>query len=779
MKLFQSLGCLLAILACGLPSKAQSYQTSFGEIHFDRGKSPSTWHGVTDVETASGALNIKIPLGPGIGARGLKWVPTLKGHWAPLVTTKASYNTGDYTLPPYTYTQTASNGEMGLEPGYLRFVLGNFMEDNTEGGPTLCATDYDDAFSCFRTPDGYSGSFLVSNNPDVPVLTGYVNPQAMTGSPVSAVNPVAVAKDFGFLPDQWSIAPEIGSMVNSLPPTAGQFVRMGQGGELIIGLTNPSNPLEVCDPIVGSMGGGSSTPDTWLYYPSKILVVRGEEAYEYTYSKTTLSNVCHLDDNNLDHGVRFFKWGYFVLTSIRNRQGDSILFTRDATNYGNYTAEWLHLDWQTDTFQGIQVQYQYSNGPESPANVTVSYTGSGSQPTFAITNLRHLGPGSSSNGSADADPTAGMVADSVTDLGTNQTIGFTLAPAPLGLSDTYIISAVSMPGRNLTFNWTQYQYFRNRSQTPGYASAHYYVGSTSLPNYCWGVTQVTDTDTTGSGPSASRVTFHNRKIPQPNLADMYHWLSTAHYDLVTHPDDSATLYRFVEPPNDGSQGTPGASTQAQIQALASLKHQVAEVRFYETTALARADVTTAAPAPLGSVTLVPLASSSAYKAELHEGFSLCDISNPTGLVSAKAVPYPTHHRTWIRDCGALQETYLDQWDPTTDLQWQVTRSLWDIAPAPVLNTDVRAFVAGGPALSLPAPVSGRRVLEQRTFGTNAAYWHWGRVSQKAQTVQADNGPGHDPNVGLGSVETPDLITYNPVYDRVDQVTKGPLPDDNE
>ena len=227
MKPVKALATLLAFLACSLPSAAQSYQTSFGEVRFDRGRSPSTWHGVTEVETASGALGIAIPLGPGIGARGLKWVPTLRGRWAPLVSGKSQYTVSNNNFLYSSYLQTTSNGGMGLDPGHLRFVLTNYQEDNTDAGGSLSAVDYQDGYTYFAAPDGYSGSFQAVINPDLPNLTGYVNPLAMTGSPVHAVNPAAVAGDFGFDPGSWDIAKEIDTSGSPWTGQNDQFVRIG------------------------------------------------------------------------------------------------------------------------------------------------------------------------------------------------------------------------------------------------------------------------------------------------------------------------------------------------------------------------------------------------------------------------------------------------------------------------------------------------------------------------------------------------------------------------
>ena len=64
-------------------ANAQSYQSSFAGQSFDRSKGPSTMHGGIQIEASTGAVDVNIPLGPGIGSRGLTFRPLLRGHIAP------------------------------------------------------------------------------------------------------------------------------------------------------------------------------------------------------------------------------------------------------------------------------------------------------------------------------------------------------------------------------------------------------------------------------------------------------------------------------------------------------------------------------------------------------------------------------------------------------------------------------------------------------------------------------------------------------------------------
>ncbi len=78
---------LRVITACVLLSTAtlhaQSYQTSFSDVKFDRAKGPATFTAGIEVDAASGAASINLPFGPGIGERGLKFRPVLSMRMAP------------------------------------------------------------------------------------------------------------------------------------------------------------------------------------------------------------------------------------------------------------------------------------------------------------------------------------------------------------------------------------------------------------------------------------------------------------------------------------------------------------------------------------------------------------------------------------------------------------------------------------------------------------------------------------------------------------------------
>ena len=59
------------LLGAGLSVLAQSYQTSFSDVKFDRAKGPSTFHSGVEVDAASGAASMNLPFGPGIDRKSV------------------------------------------------------------------------------------------------------------------------------------------------------------------------------------------------------------------------------------------------------------------------------------------------------------------------------------------------------------------------------------------------------------------------------------------------------------------------------------------------------------------------------------------------------------------------------------------------------------------------------------------------------------------------------------------------------------------------------------
>ena len=74
------LAVILCLLSTTLGLGAQSYQTAFSEVSVDQIKTAFSRGKQYRIDASSGALNLNIPIGPGIGAGGVHFTPTITGH---------------------------------------------------------------------------------------------------------------------------------------------------------------------------------------------------------------------------------------------------------------------------------------------------------------------------------------------------------------------------------------------------------------------------------------------------------------------------------------------------------------------------------------------------------------------------------------------------------------------------------------------------------------------------------------------------------------------------
>ena len=176
MSIRSFLAVLLTVLGC-IPGRAQVYQSSFSEVRFDRAKTPSVIHGNASVDVPTGALSIEVPMGPGVGARGVRFTPVLSSRFSPQTPPVQSSipSSGTFTPGGSTCMLTPGYLVIGIAQGYMEFLL----------------------------PDGVSGQLV---------------PSATTGDPMQLV------RDFGL----------------SGVTAASAFWGLGSNGELIIELMGPS-----------------------------------------------------------------------------------------------------------------------------------------------------------------------------------------------------------------------------------------------------------------------------------------------------------------------------------------------------------------------------------------------------------------------------------------------------------------------------------------------------------------------------------------------------------
>lgn len=250
-----SRGFLLSILLAGLgnlSALAQSYQTSFASQNYDRAHSPAAYDaGIVKVDSASGSADLKVPIGPGMGSRGLRWTPMVTQHFSPQVqmVPKASYN------GPYATATIPVDRSLRLtpwNPGTFRLAVGT-----------------DGFASSYLLPDGSLGSVSDRQSFD-PALFGFGDVRGLVTS-------------FGFGSDVYAAQQPYGdeTLTNPATYTTTPWIRHGSGGDLVMGLYDASFKS---GSIAKWLVTTARNNQQW-HFPTNMLVIRGEVAYLYAWQE--------------------------------------------------------------------------------------------------------------------------------------------------------------------------------------------------------------------------------------------------------------------------------------------------------------------------------------------------------------------------------------------------------------------------------------------------------------------------------------------------------------
>jgi RHS repeat-associated protein len=741
------------VLAAGCPLAAQSYQSRFEQVKFDREGAGGSKAGVVTVDGATGAASVDLPLGPGIGGNGLHFTPAVRLRSTALSWTQTNvvdpnaymgtppflWATSEWAggitaatvLSAQTDTQTldfTTGGSGGFSPGSLELVLPDSRNR------TLSTVTY---------PDGGSSTLGAASYPNQSFPNGYVPSGVL---PSGASDPTLALTAFQHGPSAgWTVAKlpyyldTYNGVVTSVPASPSGFIQAGSGGELVVGLQSAAAPMVgVPEP---------DMPTHVMQIPPCVLVIRGDVAYEYAYVGTlggSMTMALPRTVNNPDGRTR--QWlasAHYLLTGMLNRFGDAIVFdhgvsllgqgTSGVTGNGfDYTARWVRNGVATGVSVSLALgtavtvpAYPTSGGGSSTAatQAQVSYAGMSPAPAYGLTfgqldgGPSPMTPGASlafyqANGMVTAwdAGSESLLPLSVTDPGTQETVSFTYGSPGVGLAP--VLTQVNYPnGRQQTFTWGSYAY---RPNLDGAVWGGYRGDPGRKNAQAWGVTQVRDADTVLNGYS-TRMTTHTRVVPQPDPTNLTGWTSTSFYDGVTHPDGSVTVFFYVEPVQGGA---------ASLQTLCNLQQQVREVREYRDGSTWQSDVSVAA------------SSSSADRITVYDHWDLRGVANPAGDLSILGGhPYSTRTRAWDKESGVLTLTEKTAWDATAFAWGASTRQSYVSVSTPGLGVDYPSLASGGSAASYPS-------LQRKTDGAatatfDAARWVGPLTTWSQGTVSAD------------------------------------------
>jgi len=740
-----------------VPLIGQSYESSFTPAKYDRAKGPATMHAGVEVNVASGAASMEIPLGPGIGARGLHYTPKLSARFAPQygVSTHQTYSY-HVTACDFEYFTVQNDdslywrgfGKISLTPGTLDLPLCETSEDQLS----------------FSTPD--SGGTELGQVP--------------SGVDINAAN--QILQDF-------NIPGSIGQVVGDAILSRDRYIRVGSDGSLILGLVQPganTNGTDALQDYYSSAMGGSGQMFEW---PRRFLVVKGDKAYlfEYVAHRYYKENRSYISTN----GLAPLFGSQYVLTKILNRFGESIDITYDPDGIG-HTATW-----NTAESHSIKVRIEWvsDNAPSDPTIFALRNTGTPTHPITGTSLLRVNYQGLSSTydtydlilssgrygTSLQKDTGGGPGTLQVSGVGgyrgqwarevqgvqpiaiqssSDEKIEFQYAS---GSSITWssingnptVLSGVKYNNRLISLTWEPYRY------RPNYATNAW--GSLQSPPrrpaWAYGVKTLDDKDLVSG---QVRTTTYSRKIPEMNWAEaalqagdpiVEYWVNRDFYTIVKHPDQQTTLHRFVEP-----SATVNATSGAEgVRNMAYLKHIERETRYYAAGVSCQSDLSITSPA-----------NSNAYRWIVSDRLDVRTVGAPTGSLYDQAVPYATRTRTWDKESNVVVAAERTDWD-NSKLCWTVSHKITGLPSASdSLAFDALSLAQAAAPYSAPGYANG---IEERTNFVSdniITKWFLDRVGSQAH-VRSTDSTGY--GVTTGSKPTVQT-TRDSQFNTVTDITQG-------
>lgn len=756
---------LLSVLFAGLASLsalAQSYQTSFSNVKFDRAKGPATFNAGVEVDAATGAASISLPFGPGIGERGLKFRPLLSMRMGPQLAVSSS----DENVVVGQLGGTAIWGTQTVDTLYQRgFGSATFSPGTLDLGSMV--SHFDRKVTSYALPGGGGGRVL--------------------GQLPASITPAVVQSllsKFGFgAADTVGYGP--GDTTRSVKAP---LIQMGSDGSLVVGLRIAGPSTGITDEVSDDIQQYPPSNLVFWDFPRRMVVIKGDVAYEFhyvhhTYMTRTIPYLA------INQKTQLYS-GHYVITKIRNKFGEYIDFSYDADGIG-YTATW-----STNPLVKIRVQVVGTvNVPagqprlldnrfqvSSATQIRVSYLGISqpvssyllevSDPNLGGALALSVGGGPASTGAnspngiidwdwVDFDTAVQSVQPiRVAQEAAAEEIRFSYGTGPAsswdnGIKTTVaptVLTSVSFPTRTVSLSWEPYWYRMNYSPE-GWGG---FVPSTlpGRPAIGYGVVRTDDFDGV-----QLRQTAHSRVVPTSNWNNLPlgqippdQWVDTTFYDAITHPDGSVSVHRFVSPP-----ATNGIASVDGMQNLAFIKTLEQEVRYYAPGVDWKSDLSATSPA-----------SSSAYKWVAKDRFDVRTAGSPNGDLGSQSVPYPTRVRTWDKESQVLTVEETADWDSTA-FGWKASHTTTSITATPSLAVDYLGLAQQGLGYSAYPASQGVYRRVDKTFEPKSSDWIFARVKTERTTTVEDNTGFMAPGVTLPDAQPLLNRTFNTDINRVDSI----------
>lgn len=387
---------LAACLLLALPARAQAYKSAFTEPVFDAAHAPKSQFGDVQVDPATGHVSLRIPLGPGIGARGAVFRPT--------VAIDETYN--------HHLIETALDERTG-HPIEVKCLP--MDGDYERGGPCADLADTEDQVRGNSLAGLFPGTF------DLAVPHGYLHEDVTSRfragevsgvlyqhqAVPSAVQASAILAKFGY-PSSVVLgnAPALVRPGDARSP----LLTMASGNYLVLALAGGTYlEKSFSEPLFHDQETTTDFPQ--LCYPGGILVVAGDVAYEFTPAFPKLEQASHvvIGTNASIQVEEVWSHNHFHyrLSRILNAFGEEIRFTysgpqitpapgtsRGGTDKPFIAAYHIQAEWWRqgmDTGVGITMDFHPSTSTaqstviaDGKTRYAVAYSGIGQSLSYTL-----------------------------------------------------------------------------------------------------------------------------------------------------------------------------------------------------------------------------------------------------------------------------------------------------------------------------------------------------------------------------------------------------------
>ncbi|BDU73593.1 hypothetical protein METEAL_27670 [Mesoterricola silvestris] len=727
------------------------FQTSFAEQKLDRSRTPVTLQGPVQVEIPTGAIDLSIPLGPGIGARGATFRPTLSMRMSPQarVLQQAIQNLrtpkqqewvywdcrlASPQVPDVEFQYSVAQTEYGtatLSPGVFNLVI----EDGLGVESSYEVMGHGGASVLGAVPPRFAGG-------DVPGLLATFGLESFSLGEVKA------------LTAQYDLS------------------RISSTDDLVLGLSSgqdpqlhyQANPLhdlysEIC------------------HVPRFVVVVRSDVAFLFEFLHPMYEHVpsdwVPKPDNVPLRGATY------RLVRIMNRFKEYIRITYESENLASryFAAEWVTQTdqaplsgpmvalemkssqapipipgtpgLQTSQLSGateLEVNYLNMGTTAAPhISLCVSSLDGGTVPQPAIMppNFKGMDCHTWNQPISQLQPLT--VTQDVPSPAQSLTFHYGHAPGvswPLANEVIpTVLTAIDHPGGGTSLFWAPHTFRLNYNPwaynglTAGQATFR------RVPAFAWGVVGSSVQD---SATMQTRATEYVRTLPQMNWATDIpadytssveeRWVSTDFNVVVAHPDGTLTKHVFASPATTGG----GACGPAGLQDLAFIKHL--ELKTIES-----------APGTPDRITL-------------NDHLSLLRAGNLSGELGNLTVPVATRTRSWDGETGI--QTQTKKWYNSATLGWDRSTTQVGITASP----EGIELADSGKLDDLAPPFYSKSSTSTLESLTSA--WLLGRVVESSTTI---NDPwGYNPGRTMPWQSPAETRTLNPTNNRLEGSTKGPL-----